>query len=133
VTKVQPTGNYVIIKGDETQTNPIFLRTGMEEVLKPLVDSGAITIVAEEFTKDWTAENAQTEMENILTAHPDIQGVLSENDNMAAGVTAALGGNADGKSRSAGRRPIALNRAALGIQVASVEERDELRCRGGRA
>src|SRR5262245_25823296 len=68
VTKVQPTGNYVIIKGDKTQTNPIFLRNGMEEVLKPLVDSGAITIVAEEFTPDWKAENAQTEMENILTA-----------------------------------------------------------------
>ena len=42
VTKAQPTGNYVIIKGDETQTNPIFLRDGMEQILKPLVDSGAI-------------------------------------------------------------------------------------------
>ena len=122
VTKVQPTGNYVIIKGDETQTNPIFLRDGMEEILKPLVDSGAITIVAEEFTKDWTSENAQTEMENILTAHPDIQAVLSENDNMATGVTAALGGNADGKVKIGGQDgdPIALNRVALGTQVVSV-------------
>jgi D-xylose transport system substrate-binding protein len=122
VTKVQPTGNYVIIKGDETQTNPIFLRDGMEEILKPLTDSGAITIVAEEFTDDWTAENAQTEMENILTAHPDIQAVLSENDNMATGVTAALGGNADGKVKIGGQDgdPIALNRVALGTQVVSV-------------
>jgi D-xylose transport system substrate-binding protein len=122
VTKVQPTGNYVIIKGDETQTNPKFLRDGMEEILKPLVDSGAITIVAEEFTKDWTSENAQTEMENILTAHPDIQAVLSENDNMATGVTAALGGNADGKVKIGGQDgdPIALNRVALGTQVVSV-------------
>jgi D-xylose transport system substrate-binding protein len=122
VTKVQPTGNYVIIKGDETQTNPIFLRDGMEEILKPLVDSGAITIVAEEFTDNWTAENAQTEMENILTAHPDIQAVLSENDNMATGVTAALGGNADGKVKIGGQDgdPFALNRVALGTQVVSV-------------
>jgi D-xylose transport system substrate-binding protein len=122
VTKVQPTGNYVIIKGDETQTNPIFLREGMEEVLKPLVDSGDITIVAEEFTDDWTSENAQTNMENILTAHPDIQAVLSQNDNMATGVTAALGGNADGKVKIGGQDgdPIALNRVALGTQVVSV-------------
>lgn len=122
VTKVQPTGNYAIIKGDETQTNPIFLRDGMEEILKPLVDSGAITIVGEEFTDDWTAENAQTNMENILTAHPDIQAVLSENDNMATGVTAALGGNADGKVKIGGQDgdPIALNRVALGTQVVSV-------------
>ena len=122
VTKVQPTGNYVIIKGDKDETNPIFLRNGMEEVLKPLVDSGAITIVAEEFTDSWKAENAQTEMENILTAHPDIQAVLSENDNMATGVVAALGGNADGKVKIGAQDgdSFALNRVALGTQVVSV-------------
>jgi D-xylose transport system substrate-binding protein len=123
VTKVQPTGNYVIIKGDKTQTNPIFLRNGMEEILKPLVDSGAIKIVAEEFTPDWKADAAQTEMENILTAHPDVQAVLSENDNMATGVTAALPGkNADGKVKIGGQDgdSFALNRVALGTQVVSV-------------
>jgi D-xylose transport system substrate-binding protein len=122
VTEVQPTGNYVIIKGDETQTNPIFLREGMGEILQPFLDSGAITIVAEEFTDEWTAENAQTNMENILTAHPDIQAVLSQNDNMATGVTAALGGNADGKVKIGGQDgdSFALNRVALGTQVVSV-------------
>jgi len=122
VTKVQPTGNYVIIKGDKTETNPIFLRNGMEEILKPLVDSGDITIVAEEFTDSWTAENAGNEMDQILTAHPDIQAVLSENDNMAAGVTASLGGNLDGKVKIGGQDgdPAALNRVALGRQVVSV-------------
>ena len=123
VTKVQPTGNYVIIKGDKTQTNPIFLRNGMEEILKPLVASGAIKIVAEEFTPDWKAEAAQTEMEQILTAHPDIQAVLSENDNMATGVTAALPGkNADGKVKIGAQDgdTFALNRVALGTQVVSV-------------
>jgi len=122
VTKVQPTGNYVIIKGDKTQTNPIFLRNGMEEILKPLTDAAKIKIVAEEFTPDCKAENAQTEMENILTAHPDVQAVLSENDNMATGVTAALNGNADGKVKIGGQDgdTFALNRVALGTQVVSV-------------
>jgi D-xylose transport system substrate-binding protein len=122
VTEVQPTGNYVIIKGDQTQTNPIFLREGMEDILKPLTDSGAITIVAEEFTDEWKAENAQTNMENILTAHPDIQAVLSQNDNMATGVTAALNGNTDGKVKIGGQDgdSFALNRVALGTQVVSV-------------
>jgi len=122
VTKVQPTGNYVIIKGDKDETNPIFLRNGMEEVLKPLVDAGDITIVAEEFTDSWTAENAEKNMTNILTAHPDVQAVLSENDNMAAGVTAALNGNTDGKVKIGGQDgdPAALNRVALGTQVVSV-------------
>jgi D-xylose transport system substrate-binding protein len=136
VTKVQPTGNYVIIKGDKTQTNPIFLRDGMEEILKPFLDSKAITIVAEEFTDQWKAENAQTEMENILTAHPDIQAVLSENDNMATGVTAALNGNTDGKVKIGGQDgdSFALNRVALGTQVVSVwKDATELGTAAGKA
>jgi D-xylose transport system substrate-binding protein len=136
VTKVQPTGNYVIIKGDKTQTNPIFLRNGMQEILKPLLDSKAITIVAEEFTDGWKAELAQTEMENILTAHPDIQAVLSENDNMATGVTAALNGNKDGKVKIGAQDgdTFALNRVALGTQVVSVwKNSEELGTAAGKA
>jgi len=136
VTAVQPTGNYVIIKGDKTQTNPIFLRDGMQDILKPFLDSGAIKIVAEEFTDGWKAENAQTEMENILTAHPDVQAVLSENDNMATGVTAALNGNADGKVKIGAQDgdTFGLNRVALGTQVVSVwKDSTELGTAAGKA
>ena len=61
-------------------------------------------------------------MENILTAHPDVQAVLSQNDNMATGVIAALGGNADGKVKIGAQDgdTFALNRVALGTQVVSV-------------
>src|SRR5260221_2564850 len=124
VTKAQPTGNYAIIKGDKTQTNPIFLRNGMEEILKPLVDSGAIKIVAEEFTDGWKAENAQAEMEQILTANSNkIDAVLSENDNMATGAVAALTAQGlAGKVKIGGQDgdTFALNRVALGTQVVSV-------------
>lgn len=138
VTAAQPTGKYAIIKGDKTQTNPIFLRDGMQEILKPLLDSGAITIPdgAEQFTDGWAAEKAQTEMENILTAHPDINAVLSENDNMATGVTAALNGNTDGKVKIGGQDgdTFALNRVALGTQVVSVwKDATELGTAAGKA
>ena len=138
VTKAQPTGKYAIIKGDKTQTNPIFLRQGMEEIIKPLLDSKAITIPdgAEQFTDGWKAENAQTEMENILTANPDIAAVLSENDNMATGVTAALNGNKDGKVKIGGQDgdTFALNRVALGTQVVSVwKDATELGTAAGKA
>ena len=124
VTKVQPTGNYAIIKGDKTQTNPIFLRKGMEEVLKPLVDSGDITIVAEEFTDDWKAgerperDGARSSPPTTTTSRP----FSRENDGMATGVTAALNGNADGKVKIGGQDgdTAALNRVALGTQVVSV-------------
>jgi len=79
VTAAQPTGNYAIIKGDKTQTNPLFLSKGFTEVLQPFLDSGAIKIPAgaEQNTDGWKPENAQKNMEQILTANKnDIQAVL---------------------------------------------------------
>ena len=70
VTAAVPTGNYAIIKGQEGETNPEFLREGMAEVLDPLIESGDITIPegAEVYTDDWDPDNAQDNMETILTA-----------------------------------------------------------------
>jgi D-xylose transport system substrate-binding protein len=138
VTKAQPTGNYAIIKGDKTQTNPIFLRNGMEEVLKPLLDSKAITIVGEEFTDGWKAENAQAEMEQILTKNNNkVDAVLSENDNMATGAVAALTAQGlAGKVKIGGQDgdKTALNRVALGTQVVSVwKDATELGTAAGKA
>jgi D-xylose transport system substrate-binding protein len=124
VTEAQPTGNYAIIKGQQGETNPEFLREGMEEVIGPLIAAGDITIVGEEYTDDWLPDNAQTNMENILTANDnDVQAVLAENDGMAGGAIAALDdqglagevavGGQDGDKQ-------ALNRVALGTQIVSV-------------
>lgn len=124
VTAAQPTGNYAIIKGDKTQTNPLFLSQGFDEVLKPLIDSGAIKVVAEQNTDGWKPDNAQKEMEQILTANNnDIQAVLSQNDGMATGAVAALKAQGlEGKVKIGGQDgdKAALNRVALGTQVVSV-------------
>jgi D-xylose transport system substrate-binding protein len=140
VTKAQPTGNYAIIKGDKDETNPIFLRTGMEEILAPLIASGAIKIPtgAEVFTDSWKAENAQTEMEQILTANNNkIDAVLSENDNMATGAVAALKAQGLDKTVKIGAQDgdkFALNRVALGTQVVSVwKDATELGTAAGKA
>jgi D-xylose transport system substrate-binding protein len=140
VTKAQPTGNYAIIKGDKTQTNPIFLRAGMEEVIAPLLASKAITIPAgaEVFTDGWKADLAQTEMEQILTANNNkIDAVLSENDNMATGAVAALKAQGLDKTVKIGAQDgdkFALNRVALGTQVVSVwKDATELGTAAGKA
>jgi D-xylose transport system substrate-binding protein len=124
VTAAQPTGNYAIIKGDKTQTNPLFLSQGFSEVLKPFLDSGAIKVVAEQNTDGWKPDNAQKEMEQILTANNNnIQAVLSQNDGMATGAVAALKAQGlEGKVKIGGQDgdKAALNRVALGTQVVSV-------------
>ena len=98
----------------------------MAEVLDPLIESGDITIPdgAEVYTDDWDPDNAQDNMETILTATDnDIQAVLSENDGMAGGVVAALSDQGlDGEVGVGGQDGdiAALNRVALGTQIVSV-------------
>jgi D-xylose transport system substrate-binding protein len=126
VTAVQPTGNFAIIKGQEGQTNPEFLRQGMAEILDPLIAAGDVTIPdgAEVYTDEWLPDNAQDNMETILTAqNNDIQAVLSENDGMAGGVIAALDAQGLAGTVAVGGQDgdkAALNRVALGTQVVSV-------------
>ena len=124
VTAAQPTGNYAIIKGQEGQTNPLFLREGFEEVIAPLIAAGDITIVGEEYTDEWLPDNAQENMENILTANDnDVQAVLAQNDGMAGGAIAALDDQGLAGEVAVGGQDgdkAAINRVALGTQVVSV-------------
>lgn len=126
VTGAQPTGKYAIIKGELGQTNPIFLRTGMEEIIGPLIASGAISIPAgaEVNIKGWVPDDAEKAMTNILTTnHNDIQAILSQNDGMAGGAVAALtvqGLQGTVKIGGQDGDKAAINRVALGTQVVSV-------------
>ena len=91
VMKVKPDGNYAIILGDPGDPNAAFLREGMEEVIGDAVKAGTIKIVGEANSDGWKPENAQKNMEQILTANNNaVDAVLSENDGMAGGVVAAL-------------------------------------------
>jgi D-xylose transport system substrate-binding protein len=91
VMKAKPDGNYAIIKGDPGDPNANFLRAGMEEVIGEAVKAGTIKIVGEVYTDGWKPDNAQKNMEQILTANNNaIDAVLAENDGMAGGASAAL-------------------------------------------
>ena len=46
----KPTGNYVFIKGNAADANAEFLKSGMDEILKDAIASGAIKNVGETFT-----------------------------------------------------------------------------------
>lgn len=123
VTKVQPEGNFAIIKGDKGDPNALFLLEGMMEVIGDDVEAGKIKIVCETFTDGWKPDNAQKNMEQCLTkTNNNVDAVLAENDGMAGGVIAALTaqgmqgipvGGQDGDHA-------AINRVARGLQTVSV-------------
>ena len=120
----KPAGNYAFIKGDQGDPNADFLFSGITEVLKPAMDSGKIKNVGETYTDTWKPDNAQKEMEQILTKNNNkVDAVVSENDGMAGGVVAALA-----EQGLAGVVPVsgqdgdhaAINRIALGTQTVSI-------------
>ena len=122
VTKAKPDGNFAIILGDPGDPNSAFLRAGMEEVIGDAVKAGTIKIVGEANSDGWKPENAQKNMEQILTANNNaVDAVLAENDGMAGGAAAALAaqglnvplGGQDGDAA-------AINRVARGTQTVSV-------------
>ena len=122
VMAAKPEGNYAIIKGDPGDPNAAFLLEGMMSVIGQAVTDGKIKIVGEAFSDGWKPENAQKNMEQILTANDNaIDAVLAENDGMAGGVVAALA--AQGLAIPVGGQDgdlAALNRVARGSQTVSV-------------
>ena len=115
-------GNYAIIKGDPGDPNAAFLLEGMMEVIGGAVTAGTIKIVGESFSDGWKPENAQKNMEQILTANNNaVDAVLAQNDGMAGGVVAALA--AQGLVIPVGGQDgdlAAINRVARGTQTVSV-------------
>ncbi len=122
VKAAQPEGNYAIIKGDKGDPNAAFLLEGMMEVIGDDVAAGKIKIVGEAFSDGWKPDNAQKNMEQILTANNNaVDAVLCENDGMAGGAIAAL--SAQGLNVPIGGQDgdlAALNRVARGTQTVSV-------------
>jgi D-xylose transport system substrate-binding protein len=120
----KPAGNYAFIKGDKGDPNADFLFSGIKEVLGPAIQAGKIKNVGESYTDGWKPDNAQKNMEQILTKNNNkVDAVVAENDGMAGGVVAALAAQG-----MAGSVPVsgqdgdhaAINRVALGTQTVSI-------------
>ena len=123
VFKAQPKGNYVFIKGSSADPNADFLHSGQLEVLDAAIKSGDIKVVGEQYTDAWLPENAQKNMEQILTANDNkVDAVVASNDGTAGGVVAALTAQGMEGIPVSGQDGdhAALNRVAKGLQTVSV-------------
>ena len=84
-------GNFVLLGGSPTDNNAHLLREGQMEILKPLIDSGKIRIVADEWVENWEAANAARIMDEILAAQKNkVDAVVASNDGTAMGALQAL-------------------------------------------
>jgi len=83
--------NLVMINGAQTDNNAILFRQGALNKLQPLISSGQLNKLVDEYTPNWDNPTAQNEMQGALTAHQNnIQIAYVANDGMANSVIAAL-------------------------------------------
>ncbi|HET6413997.1 MAG TPA: substrate-binding domain-containing protein [Anaeromyxobacter sp.] len=84
-------GNFVLLGGSPTDNNAHLFRAGQMEVLNPLIKSGKIKVVADQWVENWDAANAKKLMENILTATGGkFDAVVASNDGTALGALEAM-------------------------------------------
>jgi len=86
-----PGGKVVIIEGNPGADNAQQRKRGFDDSVK----EGKLDLV-DSRTEHWETEEANSVFSNILTAHPDVQGVMAANDSMALGVVKTI--DASGKS-----------------------------------
>jgi ribose transport system substrate-binding protein len=86
-----PGGKVVIVEGNPGADNAQQRKLGFDDAVK----EGQLNLL-DSRTAHWETEEANTVFSNMLTAHPDIQGVMAANDSMALGVVKAI--DAAGKS-----------------------------------
>jgi D-xylose transport system substrate-binding protein len=86
-----PKGNYVLIAGSPNDEGAQALHNAQTSVLKPYVERGDITIVADQYIQDWVPTQAYLAMLKALdAAHGEIAAVVASNDGMAGGAIQAL-------------------------------------------
>lgn len=91
VLKVVDKGKFIMLGGSPTDNNAVLFRKGQMEVIQPLVDSGQIEIVADQWVENWSPANATKLMENMLTAvNNDVDAVIASNDGTALGALQAM-------------------------------------------
>jgi len=84
-------GKYFLMGGSPTDNNAKMFREGQMNIIQPLVDSGDIEIIGDQWAKGWDASEALKIMENALTANKnDIDAIVASNDNTAGGAIQAL-------------------------------------------
>ncbi|MDQ1357996.1 MAG: D-xylose transport system substrate-binding protein [Acidimicrobiaceae bacterium] len=81
--------NVLVMDGDPTDNNALLFSQGYNGVLKAKFDDGSYVKVGEP-AGTWTPSVAQTTFEQQFSAHPNINAVITPNDDNANAVIAAL-------------------------------------------
>jgi len=88
---VAPKGNYILLEGSPTDPNSHLMLQGQKKILQPLVDRGAIKIIAEVWCPNWDPTEAYTRISEVFAKNPgQVAAIVASNDGTAGGAIQAL-------------------------------------------
>ena len=88
-------GKLVRLHGAKTDHNAHLMKEGQDRVLQPLLASGAIEVVHEDWVDDWKPEHAKRIVNAAIARGLSFDAILAPNDGTAGGAVQAL--REDGK------------------------------------
>lgn len=81
----------VRIYGSKTDNNAVLFKQGQDQVLQPLIQTGAVEVVHEDWADDWRPENAKKITNAAITKSGGrFDAILASNDGTAGGAIQAL-------------------------------------------
>ncbi len=91
--RVPPNGKLRLIRiyGSKTDNNAVLFKQGQDNILQPLIATGKIEVLHEDWAEDWKPENAKKIANAAITkAGPNFDAILASNDGTAGGAIQAL-------------------------------------------
>ena len=91
--RVPPNGKLRLIRiyGSKTDNNAVLFKQGQDNILRPLIATGKIEVLHEDWAEDWKPENAKKIANAAITrAGPNFDAILASNDGTAGGAIQAL-------------------------------------------
>jgi len=92
VTKLKPDGTYMILGGDKSDQNAVWIYEAELKNLTSFIQSGKIKIVYSSFIESWSADDAKNEVEKYINlsngTFPDV--IVAASDGISNGVIDAL-------------------------------------------
>ena len=88
--KTKSVPNIAYFAGSPTDNNTYLVSEGVMKVLEPLIKTGKIKLVYNEFTKDWSPSEAYSNAKKFLDSGGKVDGAVTAYDGLAYGVIQAL-------------------------------------------
>lgn len=89
--KIKPQGKYIILNGDKSDINAVWIQEGILKRLQPILDAGNITICFNMFVENWSEAETRHLLQKYLRLSGDTPtAIICSSDLMARGCIAAL-------------------------------------------